>query len=69
MNWEIEKIKLDLIVNWKISRNESLFKNNFILKLKQGDQVFLGEVAPNIRYGEDEEKILKDFNTLKESSL
>lgn len=68
MNWSLEKIKLDLVVNWKISRNESLFKENYILKLSAFDSEFLGEVAPNIRYGETPEKVLSDFEKLKKIS-
>src|SRR5690606_28341769 len=64
MKWSIEKIKLDLVVNWKISRNESLFKENYILKLQTKEGEFLGEAAPNIRYGESASRIEKDYQKL-----
>ncbi len=58
MNCTLEKIRLELKVNWKISRNESLYKENFILKCGE----YASEVAPNIRYGESCERIEKEFS-------
>lgn len=60
MSFKLKKIKLDLKVNWKISRNESLFKENFILSYKG----FESEIAPNIRYHETVEVITENFNEL-----
>lgn len=60
MAFELKKLKLDLKVNWKISRNESLFKENFILS----DEGYESEVAPNIRYGETPERIETEFQEL-----
>jgi len=60
MNYELEKLILGLKVSWNISRNESLFKENFILKLED----YKSEVAPNIRYGEDPKLIEKNFKEL-----
>lgn len=70
MNYQLEKIKLNLKVNWKISRNESLSKENFLLK----GEKFTSEIAPNIRYGENEEIIVNNFkdflnNPHQENSL
>lgn len=64
MEWLLEKIILDLKFLFKISRNESTQKTNFILKLTIGNEVGFGECAPNIRYGETVEATenqLKDF--------
>ena len=70
MIFELEKIKLDLKVNWKLSRNETLFKENFIFKIINDDKVFSGEIAPNIRYNETAEKIQQDFdNFLKDYAV
>jgi L-Ala-D/L-Glu epimerase len=59
--WSISKLKLPLKFDWKISRNTSLHKVNFIVRLEQDGTVGKGEVAFNIRYGETEFKILEDF--------
>ena len=65
MKFELEKIQLDLKVNWKLSRNETLQKQNYIFKIIDHDKEFLGEIAPNIRYGETAEKIENDFLTFQ----
>jgi L-alanine-DL-glutamate epimerase-like enolase superfamily enzyme len=61
MELEISSIKLDLSVPWKLSRNESLFKNNFIVTIKDAGFKASSEVAPNIRYGETPEIIIQEF--------
>lgn len=61
MKFELEKIQLDLKVNWKLSRNETLYKENFIFKIVNKNQIYTGEIAPNIRYQETSEKIEQDF--------
>ncbi len=55
---KLEKLKLDLNVEWKISRNSTNFKENYILSHKEHQS----EVAPNIRYGETPEHIEKSFS-------
>lgn len=57
---------LDLKVKWKISRNESVSKDNFFVKLEDNGLVGLGEIAPNVRYGETPEKIKQEFEFLPE---
>ncbi len=57
----LEKIHLDLKVNWKLSRNQTTFKENFIVHLENQLGHFRSEIAPNIRYGETPEKILEQF--------
>ena len=58
----LEKIHLDLKVNWKLSRNQTTFKENFIVHLENGSQHFRSEIAPNIRYGETPDKIQEQFD-------
>jgi L-alanine-DL-glutamate epimerase-like enolase superfamily enzyme len=65
LNWNIEELKLNLSYNWKISRSESSFKRNFIIKVSDGVITGLGEVAPNIRYGETPEIIMEKFHSLE----
>lgn len=59
--WTIETLKLPLKFNWKISRNTSEFKENFIITIQENNFSGQGEVAFNIRYGETKEKILDEF--------
>jgi len=64
LSWSIEEINLSLLYNWKISRNETSFKRNFIIHLNDGVTFAKGEVAPNIRYGETPEVIQSKFDEL-----
>lgn len=66
MNISLEKIHLPLKVNWKLSRNETTFKENFIVHLQTDLGDFRSEIAPNIRYGETLESITKQFSDWKE---
>ena len=58
----LEKRHLDLKVNWKLSRNQTTFKENFIVHLHTISGDFVSEIAPNIRYGETVESIQKQFD-------
>ena len=62
-NWTISIIKLELKFDWKISRNTSRFKENFIIKVEDTEfgNFGHGEVAFNIRYNESKEKVLDGF--------
>jgi len=62
MKMWLEKIHLDLTVNWKLSRNQTTFKENFIVHFETPQGHFLSEVAPNIRYGETPSAIEEQFN-------
>lgn len=57
----LEKIHLDLKVNWKLSRNQTTFKENFIVHLQTPEGEFRSEIAPNIRYGETPASIQQQF--------
>ncbi len=59
--WTIEKRHLPLKFTWKISRNSSTFKENFFVRFNFRGIEGMGEVAPNIRYGETPDKIEDDF--------
>jgi len=65
MQWTIKKIQLDLKYTWKISRNASNFKENFIVTCSNNKQVGIGEVAPNIRYQETPEGIFSSFQSIE----
>lgn len=66
MKMWLEKIHLDLKVNWKLSRNQTNFKENFIVHLETPRGHFLSEIAPNIRYGETVENIQAEFENKKD---
>lgn len=68
MNISLEKIHLPLKVNWKLSRNETTFKENFIVVLEDNGKTFRSEIAPNIRYDETHESILKQFESWKSTT-
>lgn len=67
MDLELEKIRLPLRVNWKISRNSTTEKQNYIITLRDEGFVAKSEIAPNIRYGETLESIEREFEEFKNS--
>lgn len=69
MELEITEVQLDLSVPWKLSRNTSLMKTNFIITLREDHFEASSEVAPNIRYGETLELIRDQFSVFKKSTL
>ncbi|MCU0431689.1 MAG: dipeptide epimerase [Cytophagaceae bacterium] len=62
---ELRDLLLTLKYTWKISRNSSDHKHNFLVILREEGREFLGEVAPNVRYGENPEKIRNQFNRIE----
>ena len=67
MKLSLEKIHLDLKVNWKLSRNQTTFKENFIVRLEGPVGTFRSEIAPNVRYGETVTNIQEEFSTWNSS--
>jgi L-alanine-DL-glutamate epimerase-like enolase superfamily enzyme len=59
--WEIEKIILELKYTWKISRNASDTKINLLVRVSDGNKKGAGEAAPNIRYEETPDELIKQF--------
>ncbi len=66
LSWSIQELTLPLKYSWKISRNESSFKTNFIISVTNGTTTASGEVAPNVRYGETPALILEKFKGLSD---
>lgn len=66
MRKSLSPLRLDLKVNWKLSRNESLHKDNFLVELECDGVKGMGEVAPNVRYGETPRNIKEQFDALPE---
>lgn len=58
----IELLQLPLRYEWRLSRNTSLEKVNGIIRVEGGEHTGLGEVAPNIRYGETPDRVLEEFH-------
>jgi L-alanine-DL-glutamate epimerase-like enolase superfamily enzyme len=67
VEWRIKQLRLELKYIWKISRNASEFKENFIIEFEHNGFVGQGEVAPNVRYNENPTIILKAFENFKSS--
>ena len=61
--WEGKRLHLPLKYTWKISRNASDEKINFLVLLHIDEKTFAGEAAPNVRYGESIELIESQFST------
>lgn len=59
--WKLEEKKFDLIYNWKISRNESQYKNLFFTTVSDGKTTGTGEASPNIRYEETPDRLHREF--------
>jgi L-alanine-DL-glutamate epimerase-like enolase superfamily enzyme len=66
MKIELIEKELELRVNWKLSRNETTVKNNFFIII---ENEFIGEIAPNIRYGEKVATIKENFNLLMKEDI
>lgn len=65
LSWSIQELTLPLKYSWKISRNESSTKRNFIISVTDGSIFSSGEVAPNIRYGETPDLIREIFYSIQ----
>ncbi len=59
--WTIDWIELPLKYTWKLSRNQTDVKFNAIIRYEKNGFVGLGEVAPNIRYHETQERVDAEF--------
>ncbi|MFT2008467.1 dipeptide epimerase [Pontibacter sp. 13R65] len=67
--WRIEALHLKLKYTWKIARNASNEKTNFLVQVSDGTFNGFGEAAPNIRYGETPELLLKQYQVLLMAGL
>jgi L-alanine-DL-glutamate epimerase-like enolase superfamily enzyme len=69
INWSIEAIRFTLQYNWKLSRNETFEKTNFIITVRDGMYKAQGEIAPNIRYNETASSVRADFSKFLQTPL
>ena len=63
--WSIEWIELPLKYTWKLSRNQTDVKYNAIIRFESDGVSGIGEVAPNIRYNETQERVNLEFENFK----
>jgi L-alanine-DL-glutamate epimerase-like enolase superfamily enzyme len=68
LTWKLERLTLPLGIDWKISRNTSSVKINFIVTVRDDDIKGQGEVAPNIRFDETPDKIAQEFDEFLKSA-
>ncbi|MBF9253935.1 dipeptide epimerase [Pontibacter sp. 172403-2] len=64
LKWHIEALHLKLKYTWKIARNATDEKLNFLVQVSDGTFSGFGEAAPNIRYGETPELLLQQYQVL-----
>jgi L-alanine-DL-glutamate epimerase-like enolase superfamily enzyme len=69
LTWRIEALHLKLKYTWKIARNASDEKLNFLVQVTDGTYSGFGEAAPNIRYGETPELLLQQYQVLLMAGL
>ncbi len=67
-SWSIKELELPLKFTWNISRNSSDIKRNFIVTVRNGSIQGSGEVAFNVRYGENRDLILEKFEEFKNAA-
>jgi L-alanine-DL-glutamate epimerase-like enolase superfamily enzyme len=59
--WNITDLPLKLKYQWKIARNATNFKHNLMVEFLHEGIESIGEVAPNVRYGENTELLKQQF--------
>ena len=59
--WSLSPLNLPLRVTWKIARNTTNAKTNFLISYQQGSTTGYGETAFNVRYGESVKSIKESF--------
>jgi L-alanine-DL-glutamate epimerase-like enolase superfamily enzyme len=69
LTWRIEALHLKLKYTWRIARNASDEKLNFLVQVTDGTYSGFGEAAPNIRYGETPELLLQQYQVLLMAGL
>ncbi|NEM98105.1 enolase C-terminal domain-like protein [Pontibacter burrus] len=69
LTWRIEALHLKLKYTWRIARNSSDEKLNFLVQVSDGTFSGFGEAAPNIRYGETPDLLLQQYQVLLMAGL
>ena len=69
MPWTLTALELPLRYVWKIARNASSTKTNFVVAFVKSGLRGQGEAAPNIRYGETPTALQAQFAALQAAGL
>ena len=69
LKWSLEKKHLELKFDWKISRASEKFKENYFIKVTDGQSIGVGEIAFNKRYNESCQLIETVFATFLNSNI
>ena len=69
MPWTLTALELPLRYVWKIARNASSTKTNFVVAFVKSGLRGQGEAAPNIRYGETPAVLQAQFAALQAAGL
>ena len=69
VKWSIKRIQLPLRFDWKISRNTSESKVNFVVDVVDDELSGSGEVAFNVRYSESIESIEAGFMKFAQAEI
>ena len=67
--WTLAALDLPLRYTWKIARNASTSKTNFVATVALAGAVGRGEAAPNVRYGETPALLQAQFDGLQAIGL
>ena len=67
--WTLTALDLPLRYTWKIARNASTVKTNFVVAVALAGHVGRGEAAPNVRYGETPALLQAQFGQLLAAGL
>ena len=67
--WTLAALDLPLRYTWKISRNASTSKTNFVATVVLAGATGRGEAAPNVRYGETPALLQAQFDALQVNGI
>ena len=67
--WTLAALDLPLRYTWKIARNASTAKTNFVATVALANATGRGEAAPNVRYGETPALLQAQFAALQANGL
>ncbi len=67
--WTLAALDLPLRYTWKISRNASTSKTNFVVTVALAGATGRGEAAPNVRYGETPALLQAQFDALQANGI
>ena len=69
LQWTIQPAKFELRYTWKLSRNAADVKTNLLVHVTDELVHGWGEAAPNVRYDETPEKLIRAFSGISKQQL